>query len=230
MTVTLESWYIIAFIALLGIAVIFVIGHFKRRQYEDDVRGKIKAVIQRGTGWPFVKIVKESIDGWVTVEKGEYKLPVGDEQRKAFEEMIGKGMAELTDEERVRYFGQRKTMPTAMEWNLYPDKPFPTAKQVPIRTQRWYENDPRPITWLRDNQPAVTSAVSKAHTLQMNALEAGVRTQELETQSRKMMEGLASMAQRNTLFIVLIIASIVIGVINLYLTTHAGTKLPLLGG
>jgi hypothetical protein len=170
MTVELGSWYVVILIFAISIAVLFFIINWKSQQYHQDVIGKVKVVIKRTTGWPLIKIVEEMADGWVRVGKGDYKLPNDDEQKAAFEN--------LPEDQRRLLLGERQVIPPAIEWSWYPKKPFlRITPRVPIRTVTFYENDPRPITWLRECEPQVTSIVAQAHTRQMDALTAGIRAE-----------------------------------------------------
>ena len=221
MTVALGSWYMYLMygaIAAIVLVILLVVAFRKKGDYEQEVKGKIKAVVKRETGWPLKKVVKPMIDGWVRIDRGDYKLPDDSQQKETFDK--------LSDVEKHLFAGDRMTIPSAMEWDFYPDNPFLGLKslRVPIRVQEWYENDPRPVTWLRDREPEVTTAEAQAHTRQLDAMIAGVRAQELESKSRQMMEAFQRIADKNLVYI-LLVANIIIGIV--IAIKVMGVKVPL---
>jgi hypothetical protein len=208
MTIEIGSWYFITFAAAIGIAVTFLIVHQKTQQYRQFVVGKVKVVIHTDTGWPLTKIVEETPDAWVRVGKGDYKLPKDDEQKKIFDR--------LPDEEKHRLLGEKLVIPPAMEFTYYPETPLLGIKstRVPIRTAHFHENDPRPWTWLREHEPEVTAVMAQAHTRQMDALQAGIRAEELDKQNKQIMHVLGNLMTKTAQYIIGI-AGIVLSVIIL---------------
>lgn len=241
MTVALGSWYMYlmygAIAAVIGI-VLLIVSSRKREEYAREVRGKYKVVIHRATGHPLVKIVKEGIDGWVRVDKGDYKLPDDTKQREAFAKLseidkriVLTGLSpetieKLTDEEKHILLGDRMVIPSSIEWDDFPDSPFLGIKssRVKIRRLDYLTNDPRPITWLRDREPEVTTAEAQAHTRQLDAMIAGVRAQELESKSRQMLEAFQRIADKNLVYI-LLVANVIIGIVIAIMVK--GIKVPL---
>ena len=211
---------------------IYIIAARKRATYQREVVGKIRAIIKQPSGYPLKKIVSITPDGWVKVEGGDYKLPDTEEQKKAFEEAFeevhGKELSELNAEERLQYFGERIIIPSAMEWGLYPSRPFLGMgwTQVPIREQEWFANDPTPITWLGHKEPRVTATISQAHTLQGDALHAGNRAKELESKSRQWMEAFRQIPSKTILYVMGAGAIVLLIII---LVTINGGSLPLPG-
>ena len=195
MTIEIGSWYFVTFAAAIGVAIMFFIIHQKTQQYRAFVVGKVKVIIHRTTGWPLVKVVDVMADGWARIGKGDYKLPREDEQKAIFDT--------LTEEQQKELLGERKIIPPAMEWTFYPETPFIGIKstRVPIRTVHFNENDPRPITWLRDKEPEVTTVVAQAHTRQMDALQAGIRAEELDKQNKRIMTALGNLVTKNVQYV-----------------------------
>lgn len=224
MTVELGSWYIhlmYGAVFMFLLAGWLFVAYRKTQTYKTEVRGKIKAVVKTESGFPLVKVVPESQDGWIRVGKGDYKLPNEQEQRKVFEALsddeklaVLTGLSEttitgLSEDEKSLLWGKHKVLPSAIEWSYYPDKVFPGAQRQPIRSQEWYQNDCRPITWLRDREPDVTAAMAQGHTRQMDATTAGIRAKELESKSRQMMDAFSKVANKNVLYL--------LGIVNLVL-------------
>ena len=103
MTVELGSWYIhLIYAAVFAfiLAGMFIYADLKQQQYKRDVKGKIRAVIKRKTGWPLKVIVEPFSDGWVRADKGDYKLPDPDKQKAVFDK--------LEDEEKRILLGNNK--------------------------------------------------------------------------------------------------------------------------
>lgn len=195
MTIEIGSWYFITFVAAIGVAVVFFWAMRKQAGYRQDVVGKVKVVVHRLTGWPLIKVVPETADGWVRVDKGDYKLPRDNEQKAIFDA--------LPEDEKHKLLGEKQIIPPAMEWSLYPERPLLGLKQLqtPIRTVHFDENDPRPRTWLRDHEPEVTASVAQAHTRQMDALVAGVRAEQLEKQTKNIADALGNIARKNIVYL-----------------------------
>lgn len=213
MEVELGSWYIVIFIFAISIAVLFFMINWKNQQYHRDVIGKVKVRIKSATGWPRIKVVEETPDGWVRVGKGDYKLPNDNEQRAAFKK--------LSEEEKHKLLGDKQIIPPAMEWSWYPEKPWlRITPRVPIRTVDFYENDPRAVTWLREHEPQVTAIIAQAHTRQLDALTAGIRAEQLEKSSKKMMEAIANIAQKNIVYL-LSGGSLTVGIVILIMLVRS---------
>lgn len=212
MTIEIGSWYFVTFAAAIGVAIVFFWAMRKQAGYRQDVIGKVKVVVHRMTGWPLIKVVPETPDGWVRVDKGDYKLPKDTEQKAAFDA--------LSEDEKHKLLGEKQVIPPAMEWSLYPERPLLGLKQLqtPIRTVHFDENDPRPRTWLRQKEPEVTAVVAQAHTRQMDALVAGVRSEQLEKQTKHVMDAIANMARKNIVYLLLggNIAATIVAIIMLY--------------
>jgi len=215
MTIEIGSWYFITFAVAIGVAVAFFIIHQKTQQYRLFVVGKVKAVIHRNTGWPLTKVVEETPDGWVRVGKGDYKLPTDDEEKAIFDK--------LPEDDKHRLLGEKLIIPPAMEWTFYPETPLLGIKstRVPIRTVHFDENDPRPRTWLREHEPDVTAVVAQAHTRQMDALQAGIRAEELDKQNKQIMHVLGNLMTKNVQYI-MGVGSIVLSIIILILLYRGG--------
>lgn len=228
--------YVAAAVAFILVG-LFVVALAKQEGYRQDVRRKIKVVIKRETGFPLTKIVEPMQDGWVRVDKGDYKLPDEDKQKQIYEGLtvqerllLRRGISvktynKLTREEQHFILKDLQIVPPAMEWDFYPSNPFLGLKQlrVPIRKQEFYENDPRPITWLRDREPGVTAVEAQGHTRQMDALTAGIRAKELESKSRQMMEAFGRIA--NKTFVYAMLAAILV-VSIIILVQNGGLPIP----
>jgi hypothetical protein len=210
MTIEIGSWYFITFAVAIGVAVAFFVLHQKTQQYRLFVVGKVKVIVHRNTGWPLTKVVEETPDGWVRVGKGDYRLPKDDEQKAIFDK--------LPEEERHRLLGEKQVVPPAMEWTFYPETPLLGIKstRVPIRTVHFDENDPRPRTWLREHETEVTAVLAQAHTRQMDALQAGIRAEELDKQNKQIMHALGNLMSKNIQYI-MGVGSIVLSVVILIL-------------
>jgi len=215
MTIEIGSWYFITFAVAIGVAVAFAIIHQKTQQYRLFVVGKVKTVVHRNTGWPLTKVVEETPDGWVRVGKGDYRLPTDDAQKAIFDN--------LSDDDKHRLLGEKLIVPPAMEWTFYPETPLLGIKstRVPIRTVHFDENDPRPRTWLREHEPEVTAVVAQAHTRQMDALQAGIRAEELDKQNKQIMHVLGNLMTKNVQYI-MGVGSIVLSIVILILLYKGG--------
>jgi len=215
MTIEIGSWYFITFAVAIGVAVAFAIIHQKTQQYRLFVVGKVKTVVHRNTGWPLTKVVEETPDGWVRVGKGDYRLPTDDAQKAIFDN--------LSDDDKHRLLGEKLIVPPAMEWTFYPETPLLGIKstRVPIRTVHFDENDPRPRTWLRQHEPDVTAVVAQAHTRQMDALQAGIRAEELDKQNKQIMHVLGNLMTKNVQYI-MGVGSIVLSIVILILLYKGG--------
>lgn len=195
MTIEIGSWFFVAWAAAIGIAVMFFIMYQKTQQNRQFVIGKVKVIVHRNTGWPLTKVVDETPDGWVSVGKGDFKLPKDDEQKAVYDK--------LSDEEKHRLLGDKLIIPPAMEWTFYPETPLFGIKstRVPIRTVHFDENDPRPRTWLREHEPEVTAVLAQAHTRQFHALQAGIRAEELDKENKRIMHVLGNLMTKNVQYI-----------------------------
>lgn len=215
MTIEIGSWFFVAFAASIGIAVMFFIMHQKTQQHRQFVIGKVKVVVHRNTGWPLTKVVDETPDGWVSVGKGDYKLPTDDEQKAVYDK--------LSSEEKHRLLGDKLIIPPAMEWTFYPETPLFGIKstRVPIRTVHFDENDPRPRTWLREHEPEVTAVLAQAHTRQFHALQAGIRAEELDKENKRIMHVLGNLMTKNVQYI-MGVGSIALNVVILVILYKGG--------
>lgn len=225
MTVELGSWYfniLYAGVAAIVIAVIFVIAWRKKGQYEKEASGNILCIIKRDTGWDLMKVVTPFSDGYVRVGRGDYKLPVGGKDFLPEELPDGYPLddegnplpkAQLSVEDRLKFYNERHLEPSAFRWRRYPTTPFLGLKalQVPIRAAEWWENDPRPITKRGDREPEVTAAELQAHTRQLDAQNLGIKIHEGEERERRFMQVFSSLCNKYIVYIGL--GAILIGVV-----------------
>ena len=207
----MANWQIhLLYAAVIAIAfgVLMFVAYIKKGQYEQEAAGCIKAVIKRRTGWPLVKIVRPYPDGWVRVERGDYKLA---------EEFGGKAAdkSKLTDEKRMEAFGERRINTNVMEWDRYPSHPFLGLKriQTPIRRQEWFENNPEPITW-PEHRTTITAADAQAHSREMDAMNVAIRIQESDEKEKRFMQIIQGIPTKTIVYIGLG-AAVLVGVINL---------------
>jgi len=184
---------IYAAVIAIAVAVLLVVAYIKKGQYEEEARGCILAEIKRETGWPLLKVVKPTPDGWVRVAKGDYRLPIA--KRK-----------EAKEGEKNNPDGQR-LLPVILEWAFYPANPFLGLKvlRTPIRKQAWWENDPEPIV-REEHRTEVTAADAQAHTREMDAMNIAIRIQEAEARQKQLQAALANQPNKMIVYVMLGIA------------------------
>jgi nitrogen fixation-related uncharacterized protein len=183
------------------LVVFFFVAFIKKGQYEDEARGSIMAVIRRETGFPYRKVVSPTPDGWVSVGKGDYRLPV-------------EGKDENGDPVNKTRNPDLRISPVTLEWDVYPANPFLGMKglQTRIRKQDWWENNPEPIT-RPGARTMVTAVDAQAHGREMDAMNIAIRIQEAEARQKQLMDMFSQTANK-TLVYIMLGASILVGIIG----------------
>lgn len=236
---TVGSWFPImmnlAIVAIVAVAFGGLMIYYKN-QYDNQARGGIWADIWLPNGASFFKLVKPTVDGWVKVLKGHYKLSVSRQFCTCGHEESNHVMTRSDSKDRVgrlkcqvqgcgcEAFESARVIPNVRRRAKYPPRPFLGLKflQADVRTESWYLNNPEPITW-PDNRLTITALDSYVHTREMTADQSAAEIAENEARQRVWVDTIKKIPDKMVLYI-LIGASVLVGVINLvqYLTSKGG--------
>ena len=193
---TVGAWFPhllnLAILAIVGIVVLGFIFYYRGR-YAKEALGRVMVEIWMPSGWSNYYVVRPTMDGWVNVGAGAYKLApqVPDKTDNPGEEK------------------KNRIITPAKRWDMYPRRPFLGLKllQVPIRKESFYWNNPDPITWT-ENRTTVTAVDAKTHTREVAAQHIAANIAETEARQRKWEEVINKLPDKMVLYILIGIAII----------------------
>jgi len=215
---TVGSWFpvllnlsILAIVILVGIVWML----YRKSQYDKQARGAIWADIWLPSGDSFFKLVKPTVDGWVRLLKGDYKLSVSKQFCKCGHEVDQHLMG---DDRKLkcqvegclcREYELAYTIPNVRRRAKYPPRPFLGLKwlQCDVRTESWFLNNPDPITWA-DSRSSVTALDAMVHTRQMAGQQEAASIAETEARQKKWEQIITKVPDKVTLYILIVIAII----------------------
>jgi len=215
---TVGSWFpVLLNLAIIAIVVVAIIGWmlYQKSQYDKRSRGAIWADIWLPSGDSFYKLVKPTVDGWVSVLKGHYKLSVSKQYCKCGHEVTqhlmddnSKLKCQVVDCPCKEYELER-VVPNVRRKAKYPPRPFLGIKwlQSDVRTESWFLNNPEPIVWA-DSRSSVTALDAMVHTRQMAGEQNAASIAETDAKQRKWEQIIEKVPDKMTLYILLGIAII----------------------
>jgi len=221
----MEIWLVdIVILAVVALAIVGIMLWY-RAKYEKEAAIGIWADIWLPNGRSHGELVRPTIDGWVKVGKGKYKLPVGKQYCQCGHEVIehkmvleGKQKGQVVCEEQAcdcSEFQLARVIPNIRRRAKYPAVPFLGLGilQADVRIESWYLNNPEAITWA-DSRSTVTALDAYVHTREMEAEQTAAEITETDARQRQWVEAMAKAPDKMVLYILIGVA-VIVGVVNL---------------
>jgi len=218
-----EDWIpVLLNIFIIAIVVVaFVIWMlYSRSQYEKQCRGAIWVDIWLPSGDSFKKLVKPTVDGWIHILKGDYKLSVSQQFCKCGHEVSHHVMddnGKLKCEDAgcpCKEYELARVIPNIRRKDKYPPRPFLGMRclQCDVRTESWFLNNPDAITWA-DSRATVTALDAYVHSREMVAEQNAASIAETDARLRKWEQVLTKLPDKMILYVLL--GGVAIGLIVL---------------
>ena len=224
---TVGSWFpILLNLSIIAIAVLAIIFWmlYQKNQYDKQSRGAIWADIWLPSGDSFFKLVKPTVDGYIHILKGVYRLSVSKQYCKCGHDYSqhlmgeegkdrGKLVCQIPDCP-CKEYELEKVIPNVRRKAKYPPRPFLGLRwlQNDVRTESWYLNNPDPITWA-DSRSAVTALDAYVHTRQMAGEQNAASIAESDARQKKWEQIIEKVPDKMTLYILLGLA-ILAGIVS----------------
>ena len=216
---TVGSWFpIMLNLSVVAFVALGIFGYllYLRSQYEKQSRGGIFADIWLPNGKSFGKLVKPTVDGWVHILKGDYKLSRSkqycecghEDRRHEMKESTGKGKENVGNLEcqepgcECKQFKLVRVVPNVRRTTKYPQRPFLGLRwlQSDVRMESWYLNCPEPITWPDDRQH-ITALDAYVHTRELTAEQSAAEIAEQEARNRTWFDAMKKLPDKMVLYI-----------------------------
>lgn len=216
---TVGSWFpVMLNLSVVAFVALGIFGYllYLRNQYDKQSRGGVWGDIWLPNGKSFGALKKPTVDGWLHILKGDYKLSVSKQyckcghdskehvmvaDKKSKTQNVGNLECQVAGCD-CKKFELARVVPNVRRTIKYPPRPFLGLKwlQCDVRTESWYLNCPEPITWPDDRQ-TITALDAYVHTRELTAEQSAAEIAEQEARNRTWFDAMKKLPDKMVLYI-----------------------------